>query len=551
MKNRFSFLSKHECLLLHRNMDCTTIKLDYRKTGFFNTLVTDYLSGVEALESFYGFRPDPEGIRAAVAQRQQYPVDRVALVRYLQQQYSNVTVHEATEQSIRSLLKENTFVITTAHQPNLFTGPMYVIYKILHTIRVAETCNRQLPDAHFVPVYFMGSEDADMEELAHYHLKGTKHRWKTNQKGAFGRFIVDDALLQLMDSMAGELEIEPYGKELLQLLRTCYQKGRTLAQATFELIHSLFASYGLLVLIPDAPALKQQMVNVFREELLQQTSEPIVRTTAKLLEPRYKVQAAARSINLFYLNDGVRERIEKNEQGYHVVNTNLHFTEAEIIQELELHPERFSPNVILRGLFQEMILPGVAFIGGGGELSYWLELKNLFLHFNVPFPVLLLRNSFLLIEKKQKEQLLRLNLEPENLFLPINTLLEQYARLHAADKLDLKEEMHQIEQTYKVIQEQATKVDFTLLQHVTALQKQAVEALQQLEKKMLRSEKRKHDTYHRQLQHLKTDLFPGEGLQERIENFASFYAKWGPAFLTRLYEASGATEQRFTLLIEH
>ncbi len=551
MKNRFSFLSRHECLLLHRNMDCTTIKLDYRKTGFFNTLVTDYLSGVDALESFYGFRPDPEGLRAAVTQRQQHPVDRVALVRYLEQQYSNVTVHEATEQAIKSLLKENTFVITTAHQPNLFTGPMYVIYKILHTIRVAETCNRELPDAHFVPVYFMGSEDADMEELAHYHLKGIKHQWNTNQKGAFGRFIVDETLLQLLDSMAGELEIEPYGKELLQLLRSCYQKGRTIAQATFELIHALFASYGLLVLIPDAPALKQQMINVFREELLQQTAEPIVRTTAKLLEPRYKVQAAARTINLFYMHDGLRERIEKNEQGYQIVNTKLQFTEAEMLQELEMYPERFSPNVILRGLFQEMILPGVAFIGGGGELSYWLELKNLFRHFNVPFPVLLLRNSFLLIDRQHKERLEHLKLKPEDLFLTVTVLMEQYARLHTSVKLELQEEIQHLEQTYTLILERATAVDSTLRQHVSALQKQALDALQQLEKKMLRSEKRKHDTYYRQLQQLKTDLFPGEGLQERNENFASFYAKWGPAFLTRLYEASGATEQRFTVLMEH
>ncbi|RYF81666.1 MAG: bacillithiol biosynthesis BshC, partial [Chitinophagaceae bacterium] len=165
---------------------------------------------------------------------------------------------------------------------------------------------------------------------------------------------------------------------------------------------------GLIVLIPDHPLLKQQMVKVFSDDLFAHKPFEIVQQTSGKISEAYTAQAFPREINLFYLKDDIRERIEEKEGSFHVLNTTLSFTAEELQSELQNHPERFSPNVILRGIYQETILPNLAFIGGGGELAYWLQLKDLFNHYSVVFPVLVLRNSFLVAEekwRKKKDQL--------------------------------------------------------------------------------------------------------------------------------------------------
>jgi uncharacterized protein YllA (UPF0747 family) len=161
----------------------------------------------------------------------------------------------------------------------------------------------------------------------------------------------------------------------------------------------------LIVLIADKAAFKRQMIAVFEDDLFRQEPTRIVGATIERLSARYDIQANPRSINLFYLKDDLRGRIEKTGDVYKIHSSPLVFTEEQLRDELHRHPERFSPNVILRGLFQETILPNLAFIGGGGETAYWLELKDLFDHYKTPFPVLVLRNSFLLVQRQWMEKM--------------------------------------------------------------------------------------------------------------------------------------------------
>lgn len=336
-------------------MNCTTQRFAYRQTGAFSKIVLDYLDDAEQLHSFYSNRPAAEGIKNAIAARKKFPVSRDVLVKHLQQQYSSVSATDSVKNNIHLLLNENTFTVTTAHQPNLFTGPLYFLYKILHAIQLAASFKKEMPQHDFVPVFYMGSEDADADELAHFWINGDKREWKTEQTGAFGRFVVDKELVKMTDALAGELGVHAYGNEIVQKLKTYYKVGTTIQQATFELVNDLFAEYGLIVLIADAAALKQQMSSVFKDELLHHNSSRLVEQTAKQLEQHYKVQAAGREINLFYLDEDMRERIEAKGNGYAVANTTITFTKDEILKELKEHPERFSPNVILRGLYQETI----------------------------------------------------------------------------------------------------------------------------------------------------------------------------------------------------
>lgn len=528
----------------------TATTLPYHQTGSFSKIVTDYLAGAEALKPFYAHSPTVQGVANLLEERKRFDTNRGLIVKVLQEQYGEVEAKPAVMLNIESLLSTNTFTVCTAHQPNLFTGPLYFIYKILHTIKLADAFAQQFPGNRFVPVYYMGSEDADFAELNHTYVDGKKLEWKKEQSGAVGRMVVDKTLVQLIDELEGQLVIEEKGREVIALLRNAYVAGKTVQSATFELINELYGHYGLVVLIPDHPLLKAQMKTVFSDDLFAAKPLAIVQKTSAKIEEAYHAQAYPREINLFYLKDALRERIEKKDDRFFVLNTDLSFTEDELRKELDEHPERFSPNVILRGIYQETILPNLAFVGGGGELAYWLQLKELFQTYAVPFPVLVLRNSFLVVEEKWKAKAARLGISVKELFQAETEIINQLVKQKAENPVSLNGNFESAEALYSQIKTQATDVDATLLQHVEAIKTRSLKELQELEKKMLRAEKRKHADLQEQVQKLKAALFPNNGLQERVENFSRFYAKWGRGFIDDLYKHSLALEQEFTVMME-
>lgn len=532
-------------------MNCIATRLPFRQTNAFSRIALDYIDQASGLKPFFLHTASLSGMQQAIDQRKKFNTNRSVLVAALKEQYKAVDTDEKVLRNIDSLLSENTFTITTAHQNNIFTGPLYFIYKIVHAIQLADHLNKSIPGNQFVPLYYIGSEDADLEELNHIWLGGEKLVWETKQTGSVGRMIIDDSLLALLNRMEGQLLIWPSGSEIIGLLRSAYTKGRTIAEATFHFVNSLFSEYGLVVLEPDRAALKNQMHSIFEDDLLHQGASGIVETTAASLEKAgYKVQAHPREINLFYLLDNKRERIEKSREGWKVVNNGPSFTKEALLQELNDHPERFSPNVILRGLYQETILPNIAFIGGGGETAYWLQLKDLFQHYQVPFPVLILRNSFLILEKKWMEKAARLGFTPEDLFLPAQELLNKLVKRDSPNATSLDSTLSELENLYAACSSQAKAIDSSLEAHVEALKTKTLYRLKELEKKMLRAEKRKYEDQQRQISHLREHLFAGDGLQERRDNLSYYYARWGKDFIHQLYLHSPTLEQEFVILQE-
>jgi len=530
-------------------MDCTATRIPYRQTNAFSTIALDYIDQAAALKPFYAHPPSLQGIQKAIASRKPFPVKRKVLVEELKKQYRAVNPGKKVDENIEALLSENTFTVTTAHQNNIFTGPLYFIYKIIHAIRLADHLNDSLEGNRFVPVFYIGSEDADLDELNHIYLDGEKLGWQTGQTGAVGRMKTDKELLRLVDRIEGRLGVLPHGAGISSLIRDCYREGRTIQDATFIFVHALFAEYGLVVLLPDNAALKTQVTAIFEDDLLHQAASGIVEeTTSRLQSAGYKVQAHPREINLFYLTDNSRERLVEKNGSYVVLNSQVKFTREQLLEELRAHPERFSPNVILRGLYQESILPNIAFIGGAGETAYWLQLKDLFDHYRVPFPVLVLRNSFLVVERKWREKMTKLGFRTEDFFLPGGELMNRLVKRESRNETRLNGSLGELEQLYDSFRTQAAKVDATLEKHVEALKSRTVQRLQELEKKMLRAEKRKYSDQQRQLHAIREALFPGNGLQERTQNFSYYYALYGPSFIRSLYDQALTLEQEFVIL---
>jgi len=524
--------------------------IDYKDTGCFSPLVTDYLAGNEKTKQFYTHPFSLPGIKAVISTRKGFETNRQLLVSQLKDQYKKLSTTEKVKENINSLADENTFTICTAHQPNIFTGHLYFIYKIIHAIKLADHLKEQLPGNNFVPVFYMGSEDADLDELGHIFLNGDKLDWKTKQTGAVGRMKVDEAFLKLIDIIEGEAAGEIYGKQLIDLIRRSYSKGSLIQDATFKLTNELFGEYGLIVLLPDNPELKRQMTAIFKNDLYTHTPYETVTATTQKLSEHYKSQAHPREINLFYLKDDIRNRIIKKKEIFYVEGTDIKFTKEDITEELKRHPERFSPNVILRGLYQEMILPNIAFIGGGGEIAYWLQMKDIFEHYNIPYPVLILRNSFEIIDHSMKELMDKLDISTNDIFKTEQELINELVRKRSKLPLSLEEERKQVEDAYNKIIVSTAKVDKSLAQHAEALKTKALKQIDKLEKKMLKAEKKKFDAEQRQVQKLKNRLFPQGQLQERVENFIPYYALYGKDFFKMLYDNSLALEQQFCLLMD-
>lgn len=540
-------------------MDWISTRLPYRQTGYFSHIILDYLEQAEQLSPFYRHPVSAEGLRRSLEARKAFAMDRAALVQGLEEQYAGELAKDSSgasqvgasrvRENIARLAEGTTFTVCTAHQPAIFTGHLYFIYKILHTIRLAEWLKEQYPAYHFVPVFFMGSEDADLDELGHIYLGGDKLIWETKQTGAVGR-MKTKGLDKLYYRIEGELAVQPYGRELMTILKTAYLESPDIQTATFRFLHALFAEYGLITIIADKAIFKKQLVSVFEDDLFRQEPTRIVSESIAGLSEHYKIQANPRPINLFYLKDDIRNRIERTPEGFQVVDTPLRFTDEEMRRELRQYPERFSPNVILRGLFQETILPNLAFIGGGGETAYWLELKALFEHYGTPFPVLILRNSFLLVEKHWMEKLRHAGFDLPDLFKGAEQLVNELVRRDSENTLNLVEEIAVANNYYERLKSLTRPVDPTLEKHVEALQARALGPIKTLEKKLLKAERRKFGDQQRQLATLKAALFPHDNLQERIENFMPWYAAFGPAFIRALYEQSQVLEQEFVVLVE-
>jgi bacillithiol biosynthesis cysteine-adding enzyme BshC len=529
-------------------MSQSSMHIPFSSTHLFSKLIIDYLEGKGTAIDFVQYAPNIEGYRAAIEGRKKYSINRALLFDVLTKQYSNLPQEKAVQDQLALLKNEYTFVVTTAHQPNLFTGPLYFFYKIIHAIQLSASLKAAFPECNFVPIYYMGSEDADLDEVGAFNLDQTKCQWVTKQTGAIGRMQVDDALLLLLKQLENYWTILPQGQQALEILKEAYQKGKTISEATLSFVHAFFGSKGLLVLQPDDAALKASLIPVMEKELMTSFSHQAIQPTIAAMSKDYHVQSEGRNINLFYLKDNIRARIEKQGELFIVVDAGIQFTEKEIISELHQYPDRFSPNVILRGVYQETILPSVVFVGGGGELAYWMELKNVFQQVGVHYPLLQLRNSFLLMHQKQAEQWAAMQFKEQDLFKPILDLEVAYVKKHASKALDLQNQINNLTTLYATIKNEVVNVDPTLGKHTENLAQQAKAKLLVLEKKMVRAERRKHAVAIQRIHRIKKELFPLDNLQEREVHFSSWVGQYGLSWIDTIMEHSKGLESRFKII---
>lgn len=519
------------------------------ETGYFPGLLLDYINGNDNLKKLYTYRPEISAFRQAIEDKSKETINRELLVTVLREQYTSFQDSELQNKNVELLKDNSTFTVCTGHQLCLFTGPLYFIYKILSTINLAETLKKQYPEYNFVPVYWMAGEDHDFEEVKSVNLFGKKLSWENpDAKGAVGQ-MATASLKPVLDEFRQIAGVSDNAIELVELFEDVYLKHINLADATRYLVHQIFGKYGLVIVDGNDARLKKEFISIVEEDIFNATNQQLVNQTIGDFENLgIKAQVNPRPINCFYMLDNIRERIELAGDNYQVLNTDITFTKEQLQIELKAHPERFSPNVVLRPLYQQKILPNLAYIGGPGEIAYWLEYKRMFDFHKISFPVLIPRNFALLLDSKSEQQLQKLGFTVPDLFKDTELLVKEFVNKNASAALSLAEEEQQLSNLFAVIATKATLVDPTLKGSVEAELQKALNSLKNIESKLVRAEKQKQETSINQIKKLKDKFFPTDSLQERYDNITPYYLKAGKQMIDDLKDAFDPLDYKMLIL---
>lgn len=532
------------------------MKLDgipFEQTGYFSKIMCDYLDEKPALSPFFNRFPKVDNFKAQIQEKAaNFPQkNRVILADALQKQYAKTELSAITQNNINLLKDEKTFTIVTGHQLNLFTGPLYFLFKIISTINLTKELRKALPDYNFVPVYWMATEDHDFEEINYFNLNGKKFQWNKAAAGGVGR-LNTNGLEEVFERLSEELGNSINANYLKNIFSEAYLKHDNLTDATRYLANALFSKNGLVIVDGDDVALKEMLIPYIKSDLFENTSFTEVSKTIQelnIVSEDYKIQVNPREINYFYLMDGVRERIIEKNGIFYVNDTKISFTKDEILEEIYKHPERFSPNVVTRPLYQEVILPNLCYIGGGGELAYWLELKAYFNAVNITFPMLLLRNSALLITEKQQEKLTKLGISTANLFLKQNSLINKKIREISNIDIDFTTQTKQLQEQFTYLYDLAEQTDKSFLGAVKAQEVKQLKGLAHLEKRLLKAQKQKLKDQVLRITAIQNELFPNQSLQERQANFSEFYLGYGENLIPELIENLNPLSKDFIVLV--
>ncbi|PWN68312.1 bacillithiol biosynthesis cysteine-adding enzyme BshC [Chryseobacterium phosphatilyticum] len=525
----------------------TINKISFNDIENIPQLVKDFLS--QKIEGFENKIFSVENFRQQIHLKADSSLSveqRNILSGVFEEQLSHVKLSSRQKENLESLKLPNTFTITTGHQLNLFSGPVFFVYKILQTIKTCTYLKEHFPDFNFVPVYWMASEDHDFAEINHFKTENNFYEINEKSGGPVGRIQISDTYF--ISEFEKEFNDTVFGTELILMLKEAYKTGNTLTQAIQILVNRLFSEFGLLILDGDSEKLKNEMKEIFKDELLHFSLHKESESKVNFLTEKYgKVQVNPREINLFYLSE-TRDRIEFNGQKYIIVDKNIQFTEEEILTELENHPERFSPNALMRPVYQEKVLPNLAYIGGNAEIMYWLELKDYFTKIKIPFPVLIPRNSMLFVKEKTLGKIEKLDLRIDDFFQNFTAITNQKILKDNSILKLLDEKENLLINNFSELRTSAESTEKSFGNMVKAEEVRQLKSFKRMKKRLLHAEKIKQGELLERLENLFLNVHPSGTWQERVYNFSVFFSDYGYSWLENCLEEMVVQESKLIIV---
>jgi len=512
----------------------------------FSKLLLDYTSHSSKLSSFISQFPTKDGFLSYLESFSFDNSKRKVLVDALITQYQNSGIPAPNR--IKDLLDPTTYCVTTGHQLGLYGSAKYFIHKTISTIKLARELN-ELQDAKMiVPIFWLATEDHDFHEINSLRLYGERIASNNVASGPLGR-LSPDVFSDTFKEFEKLIGTSTNAKYLTSIFEKAFQ-CKTWADATRYWVHALFGDE-ILILDGDDVGLKTLFAPYMEDELLNRKSHlEIELTSNSLVENGYHKQVGQREINLFYIEDNLRERIVFENEFFSVLNTDISWSENEIIELLNKNPEKFSPNATLRPLYEEVVLPNVAYIGGPGELAYWFQLKSNFDRVEVPFPILILRDSFSLATNKDLLFLKTINIDFSELALSKHDLIKTYLDRNATPLANYSDDSNDLFAVQKRIKEKTLAVNPHLEIMLDAEFKIWNKLFSKLDKKLTKELKFREEVNLIKLTKIQDKYYPNGKLNERSVGFMDDFIILGKDdYLKALLEASNIWTSNLKLVV--
>ena len=508
----------------------------FDELSFSSQLIRDLINQSPQIEQFVGRHFDLNTIQSQVQDKQFSKAQRELLYTSLKAQNAGLDLSELTKGNLASLKEETTYTITTGHQLNLMTGPLYSIYKVVQVLKLTQELKVIYPKLNFIPVFWIATEDHDFEEINHLHLFNQKIEW---QKQGQENYIAGAIQTKEMESFLAEIDSkfsDESAQKTVKKLTDFYRKNDNLASATRALMNYLFGEYGLVIIDGNDKAFKASFLPVIKAEIENEVSfNAVSETNVKLAVLNYQQQVFARECNLFYIEDsGERVRIAKENSKFSIGSAS--YTTDELLTLAEKHPEKFSPNALLRPVYQETILPNLVYVGGGGEIAYWLQLKELFKDLKLTFPMLRVRDSILILNQKQVDLLAEYDISLLDLKLGVNHLVKDMVLAQESENLNLDGIKSTLTKAKIELIEKATAINQGLDTMIEAEFTKFENTIDRIEGKMIKAEKAKFEQAEKKIEKLSQHVYPNGGFQERYESFIPYFVK-DQQFINQLMES--------------
>ncbi len=541
------------------------VAMDIASLPYFTPLVKDYLTRFAGapVREFFPIAPDApqeqmEGILDArlVRERSLHPTHRATVVKSIRAYHESLgSVSEAAAKNLKLLESPDTLAIVTGQQAGMLCGPLYTFYKAFTAIELAKSLRERFPDLSFVPIFWLETEDHDLEEILPVHVLNAEGKLDTIRyaptpfaanpetpwrKQAGPTLLEEAPLAEFFEKLRSTLQPTDFSAEVFELMQRCYAPGKSFAQALASLLLHYFGEDGLLIMDANSKELKSLTSDLFRREIETSPalSEKIVLRSVQV-EERYHAQIKPRALNLFYVDEAgdrlpivEREKSSGAQREFFLQGTRKTFTHSELLATLDEHPERFSPNVVTRPLYQDSLLPTVAYVAGPGEIAYFAQLTPAYEWAGLPMPLIHPRVTATLIEERLERIFTKFHITPEDILSDAhgkNTALFD-AMIESELIPRFETVLAEIDASLESLREKVNQADPTLDGALTSLKGKVLTAVRDFESKTLAAERKRHATTKAQLDKLLAALLPSGELQERELNLVYFLNKYGPKY---------------------
>jgi len=514
-------------------------------------LFLDYLYEFENVADFFAndFRNRENYLKIfrSISESRQDFASRIPDI--ISNQYANLNPSGKTAQNIKKLADKKTLAIVTGQQLGILGGPLYTFYKIITAIKLSQFLSERYDDYNFVPVFWLEGDDHDFNEVRTIKIIDDNNSLVTvgykeeieedDLKQSVGLIKLDNSINDFFTALEKELKETEFKSSLLQQLKNCFQEGRTFKDAFRDLIFNYFDNYGLVIFDPQMDEVKQLLKPIFKKEItdFRIHTEQLVHVSATL-EELYHAQVKVKPVNLFLRVDEGRHSIEPVENEFRLRRKRKSYTQEQLLEVLENEPDKFSPNVLLRPICQDYLLPTAFYIAGPSEIAYFAQLKPLYELYNIVEPIIYPRSSLTILENSIAGSLDKFSIGINDVFVDVENVKKRIINSVEQSSVDemFSDISNQLENSFDQLKEKLFDLDKTIADSSNRYRDKILGTIAELKSKAEKAQQKKYEVTLRQIDRAAVHLFPNSNLQEREINFVYFVNKYGDEFLKRVFD---------------